>query len=172
MTLRVAIGGLGAIGLALARALDAGVPGLALGPVAVCDRARAEKMLADFRDPPLLTDLAGLAAANIVVEALPAALFPAITEPAISAGRIFVPCSVGALLARMDLVEQARRTGARIIVPTGALFGLDAARAAAEDDIASVALETRKPPAGLAGGACRRGLPVRLISWHAASTSV
>jgi aspartate dehydrogenase len=32
----------------------------------------------------------------------------------------------------MHLVEKARATGARIIVPTGALLGLDAVRAAAE----------------------------------------
>ncbi|MGC8478170.1 MAG: aspartate dehydrogenase domain-containing protein, partial [Acetobacteraceae bacterium] len=42
-------------------------------------------------------------------------------------------------------------TGGRVIVPTGALLGLDAVRAAAEGPVDSVTLETRKPPAGLAG---------------------
>jgi aspartate dehydrogenase len=51
----------------------------------------------------------------------------------------------------MHLVERARATGARIIVPTGALLGLDAVRAAAEGDVESVTIETRKPPRGLAG---------------------
>jgi aspartate dehydrogenase len=151
MTLKVGIGGLGAIGLPLARALDAGVPGLGLAMVAGRNRVRAAAAVADFREPPALTDLAGLAAADIVVEALPATLFAAVAMPAIAAGRIFVPCSVGALLARMDLVEQARATGARIVVPTGALLGLDAVRAAAEDAVARVELESRKPPRGLAG---------------------
>ena len=41
--------------------------------------------------------------------------------------------------------------GARILVPTGALIGLDAVRAAAEGTIHSVKMVTRKPPAGLEG---------------------
>jgi aspartate dehydrogenase len=51
----------------------------------------------------------------------------------------------------MPLVDLARETGARIIVPTGALLGLDAVRATAEGHISSVRIVTRKPPAGLAG---------------------
>jgi len=62
-----------------------------------------------------------------------------------------VPSSVGALLPRMHLVEQAKATGARIVVPTGALLGLDAVRACAEGEVASVTIESRKPPRGLAG---------------------
>jgi aspartate dehydrogenase len=147
----VAMAGLGAIGLPLARALDAGVDGLALVAVAVRDRAKAEANLAGFRNPPGLVDIAGLAQADIVVEAAPAAAFEQIAAAAIDAGRIFVPASVGALLPRMHLVERARRTGARIIVPTGALLGLDAVRAAAEGQVESVTMVTRKPPPGLAG---------------------
>ena len=51
----------------------------------------------------------------------------------------------------MHLVARAKASGARIIVPTGALLGLDAVRAAAEGDVTSVTIETRKPPAGLVG---------------------
>jgi aspartate dehydrogenase len=51
----------------------------------------------------------------------------------------------------MHLVKRARQTGARIIVPTGALLGLDAVRAVAEGRIDSVTIETRKPPTGLIG---------------------
>jgi aspartate dehydrogenase len=58
---------------------------------------------------------------------------------------------VGALLPRMHLVKRAQQTGARIVVPTGAILGLDAVRAAAEGSIESITIETRKPPAGLMG---------------------
>ena len=147
----VAIAGLGAIGLPLARRLDAGVEGLRLVAVSAGDRARAAARVAGFREPPAVASPAELAAADIVVEAAPAAVFDAIAEPAIAAGRILVPASVGALLARMHLVERARATGARIVVPTGAILGLDAVRAAAEGEVASITIETRKPPGGLAG---------------------
>jgi aspartate dehydrogenase len=147
----VAIGGLGAIGLKLARALDRGVDGLRLVAVSARDQAKAEGNLRGFRAPPRIVSLDRLAEADIVVEAAPAAVFEQIGRAAIEAGRIFVPASVGALLPRMRLVEYARQTGARIVVPTGALLGLDAVRAAAEGPVDSVTIESRKPPRGLVG---------------------
>ena len=147
----VAVGGLGAIGLPVARALDGGVDGLRLIAVAARDEARARDRVAGFADPPRVVRLSELAEADIVVEAVPAALFEQIAVPAIEAGRTLVPASVGALLPRMELVRRAQQTGARIVVPTGALLGLDAVRAAAEGPVENVSIETRKPPAGLLG---------------------
>jgi aspartate dehydrogenase len=151
MTRTVAIAGLGAIGLPLARALDQGVDGLALVSVAARDRAKAAAALGRFRSPPSLVGLAALAEADIVVEAAPAGVFEQIAHAAIEAGRVLVPASVGALLPRMHLVRRAQQTGARIVVPTGALLGLDAVRAAAEGPVDSITMVTRKPPAGLDG---------------------
>lgn len=165
--LTVGIGGLGAIGLHLARALDAGVEGLRLAAVAARDQGKARDNLARFRAAPALVDLPALAEhADIVVEAAPAAVFEAVATAAIERGRIFVPSSVGALLPRMHLIERARATGARIVVPTGALLGLDAVRAAAEGEVASVTIETRKPPRGLAGAPHleRHGIDVLAIA--------
>jgi aspartate dehydrogenase len=151
--LKLAIGGLGAIGLAVARRIDAGeVPGIAFVAAVVRDQDKARRALAGFRTAPQLVDFAGAAdAADVIVECLPSAQFAAIATPAIERGRIFMPLSVGALINHMHLVDRARETGARIIVPTGALLGLDAVRAAAEGNIESVKIVTRKPPAGLAG---------------------
>jgi aspartate dehydrogenase len=151
--LDVAIGGLGAIGMAVAKKLAAGaVPGLRL--VAVSARnpdAAAQRLKSAQIDVPVVALDALAGRAEIVVECLPAAQFRAIAESAIGAGRIFVPLSVGALLANLDLVERAEASGARIVVPTGALIGLDAVRAAAEGSIRSVKMVSRKPPAGLEG---------------------
>lgn len=150
--LTVGIAGLGAIGLHLARALDQGVQGLRLVAVSARDQAKAAANLAGFKHKPALVSLAELAEhADIVVEAAPAAVFEEVAKAAIERGRVFVPSSVGALLPRMHLVERAKQTGARIIVPTGALLGLDAVRAAAEGNVSTVTIETRKPPGGLVG---------------------
>ena len=62
-----------------------------------------------------------------------------------------MPLSCGQMLNHMDLVDRAKETGARIVVPTGALLGLDAVRGAAEGEIESVTMVTRKPPSGLEG---------------------
>jgi aspartate dehydrogenase len=152
VTLTVGIGSFGTIGRQVAGVLDRGeLPGLCLGNVSACDREQAARRMARFRTPAPVVDLEDLAECDVVVECAPAEVFSAIAEPAIEAARILVPTSVGALLPRMDLVDRAKETGARIIVPTGALLGLDAVRAAAEGTIHAVTMVTRKPPGGLAG---------------------
>ena len=151
MSMTVAIAGLGAIGLPLARALDIGVEGLRLIAVACHDPVKGRANLAGFQAPPRMVEIPELADADIVVECAPAAIFERVALPALEAGRIFIPASVGALLPRMHLAKLAKQTGARIIVPTGALLGLDAVRAAAEGPIDSVLIETHKPPMSLIG---------------------
>jgi aspartate dehydrogenase len=162
--LKLGIAGLGAIGLAVARRIDAGdVPGITLVAVSVRDESKARGALAGFRSTPAFASFAGLAeVADVVVECLPSAHFASVAEPALQHGRIFMPLSVGALLDHMHLVDLAREKGGRIVVPTGALLGLDAVRAAAEGSISSVRMVTRKPPAGLAGAPLlvQRGLSV------------
>ena len=150
--LTVGIGGFGAIGEKVARALDAGIEGLSLAAVSARDRTAAAARMTGMRNPPpvvALPDLAGLA--DIVVECAPAAVFGEVADPAVAAGRVFVPLSCGVLLERQDLIDRAAETGGRIVVPTGALLGLDAVRAAAEGEIYSVSMVTRKPPKSLAG---------------------
>lgn len=151
-TLRVGVGGLGAIGMEVVKALDAGIAGLELSAVSARNTLQALERLARLRSKPRLVTLNQLASfADVVVECAPAAVYDQVATPAIDAGLILVTMSSGALLSREDLVEKAKVTGARIIVPSGGILGLDAIRAAAEGNIHSVTLITRKPPHGLAG---------------------
>jgi aspartate dehydrogenase len=150
--LRVAIGGLGTVGTVVAQRLDRGIPGLTLAAVSAHDRTRATQRIAALRRPVPVLALPELAdVADVVIECAPAAVFAEVAEPAAKAGRIFMPISVGALLSHWHVVELAASYGARIIVPSGALLGLDAVRAVAEGEIHSVRMITRKPPAALAG---------------------
>jgi aspartate dehydrogenase len=149
---RIAIAGLGAIGRALARRLAAGVPGATLACVAARDRAKAQAWLVAERIDCPLVELDDLPRhADLVVECAPAAILEAICRPMLQAGKRVMVLSAGALLPRPELIELARETGGQIIVPTGALLGLDAVSAAAEGAIHSVRMITRKPPAGLVG---------------------
>jgi aspartate dehydrogenase len=152
MVQRVAIAGFGAVGKVVAERLDRGIEGLALAAVSARDTARAEAAMAAFARPIPVLPLARLGEeAEIVVECAPAALLRELAEPALAHGRIVIVLSCGALLDNLDLVDLAHRSGGRILVPTGALLGLDAVVAAAEGDIASVTMITRKPPRGLMG---------------------
>lgn len=150
--LRIGLAGLGGVGCEVARRLEAGIPGLRLAAVSVRNVAQAQSRVPRIgKEVPVLAPEALADACDIVVEALPPTLFRSVAEATIARGRIFMPLSVGQLLENWDLVARAEKTGARIIAPTGALLGLDAVRAAAEGEIRSVTMITRKPPAGLDG---------------------
>jgi aspartate dehydrogenase len=151
-TLRIGLAGLGAVGLDVARRLLDGIDGLTLTAVAVRDADKVRRVLPQIGDLIALRTFTALADdCDVVVECLPPALFRDIAISALDKGRIFMPLSVAQLLQNGDLIERAKTTGARILVPSGALLGLDAVRAAAEGTIHSVKMITRKPPNGLDG---------------------
>ena len=150
--IRVAIAGLGTIGRALAKSLAAGVPGLTLACAAAGDRAKAQAWLDAQGIACPLVELSDFPKhADIAIECAPASALERICTPMLEAGKQVMVLSAGALLPRPELIEIARKHGGRIIVPTGALLGLDAVAAAAEGNIHSVRMITRKPPQGLKG---------------------
>jgi aspartate dehydrogenase len=149
---RVAVAGLGAIGRVLARRLHDGIPGLTLACASAGDRVKAQAWLDQQRIPCPLVELEALPDhADLAVECAPAAAIEDICRPMLEAGKAVMVLSAGALLTRQHLIDLAREKGGQIIVPTGALLGLDAVTAAAEGEITSVRMTTRKPPNGLAG---------------------
>ena len=150
--LRVVVVGLGAIGLRVAEALSAGVPGCELAAVVDRDRTKAAEKLRHFDTPIPILSLAEIEAqADIVVECAPAHRMPDIVEPFLRVGKTAIVLSASALLSNYHLVDIARDNGGQIVVPTGALLGLDAVTAAAEGTIHTVRMITRKPVRGLAG---------------------
>jgi aspartate dehydrogenase len=149
---RVAIAGLGAIGRALARRIAGGVPGIELSCVAARDKAKAQDWLTQHGISCAIVSLEELPDhADLAVEVAPGALIEQICRPMLEAGKKVMVLSAGALLPRPELIELAKAKGGQIIVPTGALLGLDAVSAAAEGSVHSVRMTTRKPPKGLIG---------------------
>lgn len=149
---RVAIAGLGAVGMRVAEALDQGLPGCTLAAVSANDQAKARERLTHLRSPVPVVSIDELEKlADVVVECAPASLLAAIAEPFLRAGKTVIVLSSGAILANEGLVDLAREHGGQIVVPTGALLGLDAVTAAAEGEIRSVRMITRKPVKGLVG---------------------
>jgi aspartate dehydrogenase len=149
---RVAVAGLGAIGASVVRALDRGIEGLVLTAVSAHNAAKHRTWLDELKSAPELLPIETLAeVADIVVECAPSKLVRSIVAPVVARGKTAIVLSVGALLDNEDLIDLAKSNGGQIVVPTGALIGLDAVTAAAEGTIHSVRLVTRKPLNGLAG---------------------
>lgn len=154
--LRVGVIGCGAIGGAVCRALIRGIPGLKLTAVMSSQKQKAADFvrLLSCEDEEILAceSSAELAQhSDVIVEAAPAYTFRTNVEPLIECGKRVVTVSAGALFENFDLVSLARDRGAKIIVPSGALLGLDAVAAVTEGSVEMIHMETRKPPNGLAG---------------------
>jgi aspartate dehydrogenase len=149
---RVAIAGLGAIGRKVAEALDRGIDGLALVAVSAQSPEKHRSWLAGLTQTPAIVPVEALCdVADVVVECAPGKHLRSIVAPFVKSGKTAVVLSAGALLDNEDLIEVAKRNGGQIVVPTGALIGLDAVTAAAVGTIQSVRMVTRKPIRGLAG---------------------
>ena len=151
--LKVAIGGFGAIGKIVAKALDEGIEGLELVAVSANNVANAEGYMSEkFGKTYSVLPLDGLAdVADVVVECCPAKYISDVASPALIQGKTEVVISVGALLSNPHLEELARANGGRILVPSGALLGLDAVQSVSQGNIYTVEMITQKPPMGLNG---------------------
>ena len=150
--MRVAIAGLGPIGRKVAEALDRGIDGLVLAAVSAQHPEKHRNWLGSLKAQPAVLPIEKLSdVADIVIECAPAQLVRSIVAPFVTNGKTAIVLSVGALLENEDLIELAKQHGGQIMVPTGALIGLDAVTAAAAGEIHSVRMVTRKPVQGLAG---------------------
>jgi len=150
--IRVAVVGLGSIGTRVVEALDRGIAGITLTAVSVQHPEKHRGLLASLAHPPAILPIEALCdVADLVIECAPSRLLSSIVAPFVSSGKTAVVLSAGALLDHEDLIELAKQHGGQIVVPTGALIGLDAVSAAAVGTIHSVRMVTRKPVRGLAG---------------------
>ncbi len=166
--LKIGIAGLGAIGRVLARKIHAGaIPKVVLAGATTGDAAKGKAFLQEIASLAPLVSIGELATrSDAVVECAPAAVFADIAIPVLSAGKKLIALSAGQLLRHPELVQLARESGGQIIVPTGALIGFDAVSAAAEGEIRSVTMITRKPVNGLMGAPhlVRNGIDISNLS--------
>ena len=143
--INVGIVGMGVIGTHIAKAITNGIPGIALAGVSI----RTATTAGAFPVFPL-NEL--IRRSDLVVEAATQAALTDFGPAVIEAGKHLMVLSVGALVGVLDdWARLAEARGCRILVPSGAIAGLDGMKGAREGAISSVTMETRKPPRGLAG---------------------
>lgn len=106
--LRVAVAGLGAIGLPVVTRIAGpghGIPGISLASVSARDLVSARARLDALGIPPNVAclPLEQLAEdADVVIECVPAAHFTQVARPCLERGKVLVPLSVGKLLEWVD----------------------------------------------------------------------
>ncbi len=151
--LKIALVGCGTIGSEIARAItdrfnkDAKL-------VALCDinEANAKKLLAELNEKPELLSLDELIPkSDLVIEAASGDIIAELVKKCLDADVDVMAISVGGFIGHEELFELAEKSKACLYLPSGALCGLDAVKAAGISNIKSARLITRKPPRGLKG---------------------
>ena len=89
-----------------------------------------------------------LSSVDIVVEAVNSPDTAWIIKQAIKARKHVLSMSVGKLLKSSDIFRLATKNRCCVLLPSGAVAGIDAIKAASLGNISSITLTTRKPPGG------------------------
>lgn len=148
----IGIVGCGAIGRALLKAVEAGKLAVSVAGVTSRTEKSARAFLSTLRDPPPYLDRAHLIAnSDLIIEAAGGAVVPGLTEEVFAAGKDLMVISVGALLDHPEIIGKSRESGCRLLVPSGAIAGLDGIKSACAGQVSHVTITTRKPPEGLEG---------------------
>jgi aspartate dehydrogenase len=149
--LRIGIVGCGAIGTSLAKIVVKDLKLRAqlssvfdIDPSKMLNTAR----IAGISGKCCVKDLRSLiAGSDLVIEAASAGSSFDISRKVLSAGKDIVVMSVGGVVEKYQaLIKLAGRRNARLYIPSGAICGIDALKAAMSGRISSVTLITSKPP--------------------------
>lgn len=97
---------------------------------------------------PSLSSL--LRSCELMVEAVNAKDTKGLLRQALNAKRNLLVMSVGQLLGAKDLLKLAHKKKCSVLIPSGAIAGLDAIKAASSVNIKHITLTTRKPVSGFA----------------------
>ena len=148
----IGVVGCGTLGQTVIRASAEGRLRVAVAGVCSRSEAKARDFLATLPEPPPFLSLDALIErSDLIVETAGPEIVPLLAERTFAAGKDLLVISVGALLDRPDLMELARQRNCRLILPSGAIAGLDGVKAACRGAVERVLITTRKPPRGLAG---------------------
>lgn len=92
-----------------------------------------------------------LKSCDLMIEAVNAKSTREIVREALLNKRDVIAMSVGKLLDAQDLFDLARQRGRHLLIPSGAIAGIDAIKSASLARIRKITLTTRKPLNGFAG---------------------
>lgn len=141
---KIGIAGMGAIGRAVAKALKDGIHGCTLTAISEIQDMQ------DFDVPNL--DFVSLAdQCDLIIECLPPHCVPDLCDAVFSKSKDMIVISSSALLLYPDIIEKHALSTGRIIVPSGALIGLDGVNALKNLGVESAKIVSTKPPMGFSG---------------------
>ena len=152
--LRVGIVGCGAIGTSLAenilKKFSKNAKLVALYDIDPLKSRQLSNKISKNIIASTLTQL--IARSDLVVEAASAKVSYRIAKEALTLGKDVMVMSVGGLVSKLEpLKKLAVKNSARVYIPSGAICGIDALKAAKFDKITKVTLTTKKSPKAFKG---------------------
>lgn len=149
--LKIGIIGCGTIGSRLAFTVDRELKGKA-NLVGICDLdlQKAKKLQGRLKKKPALLHITDLfKKSDLVIEAAHPDVAKKVLKQALASKKDIMLMSVGGVLGSENLLRQAEKKNIKVYLPSGAVAGIDAIKAAKQAGIKTVRLITRKPPGGL-----------------------
>ncbi len=149
----IGIIGCGAIGAALAEYLERELKSC-VAKIVLCDsdHGKTEILAGKFTDAVVAGGIAETVdTADLIIEAASARVVPDLLQQAVDKGKDILVMSIGGVLGNEGLLEKAREKGIKVMLPSGAIAGVDAVKAANIGGIESVTLTTRKAPGAVKG---------------------
>ncbi len=138
---KVGVAGIGAIGATVCAALKEGIRGYELTAISdVIDNKKWNVPNISFEEMAQKCDL--------IIECLPPQIVPMLAEPVLKANKDLFIISSCALLMFPQILKWHDLSTGRIIVPSGALIGLDGVNGLREMGIQSAKIVSTKPPMG------------------------
>lgn len=151
MKKRIGIIGCGVIGSQLAKSICQEFKAKAK-LVALCDleEEKAKQLCRRFSVSSSICSISELIGkSDLIIETATANIAGDVAKRCLKKGKDVLIMSGGGLLGREDILELAEQKKSHLFIPSGALAGLDAAKAAGLGKIFSAVLITSKPPRGL-----------------------
>ena len=150
--LKIGIIGCGAIGTILAKAIDRDLKGAVVVALSDQDLGKANALSSQLQSRPKVLDGKGLIRkSDLVIEAASGKIVPEIAAKTFAAKKDLMCMSIGGFIGNEHLIEVAKKRNCNLYLPSGAIAGLDAVKAAKVGKIKSVTLVTTKPPKSLSG---------------------
>lgn len=149
--------GCGNVGSLIVEAVREGILDAEIGALFDLDQQKARELAGLCGNPSLaITSFKGFLAEglDLVVEAASIEAVEQHAEEILASGKDLVVLSVGALIdrrVRNRLARVAAENGSKLIIPSGAVGGLDLLKAAAIEGIEEIELTTTKNPESLPG---------------------
>lgn len=152
--LKVGVVGCGAIGSRMALSIKKDLKSFCnLSSIYDIDKLKAENLQKKLSSKDIISPSLEklIKCSDLVVEAVNSPNTKEIIKKIVSSKKNVLVMSVGKLLNAKNVFNIAKKNNCTILIPSGAIAGLDAIKAAKPAGIKKISITSRKPPRGLVG---------------------